>query len=99
MATYKARSVEYDKDNSMRAAKGSPPPAVSVLQSQSLNQTLPKGTRRLPVGAILRATYDRLQQMFVRKGREATAQINAGQKFSQHLIWPIEKLRESLSKM
>ncbi|MED6215635.1 hypothetical protein PIB30_115788, partial [Stylosanthes scabra] len=47
----------------------------------------------------MRATYERLQQLFIRKGREAVAQISVGQEFSQHLTRAIEKLRESLPKM
>ncbi|MED6131204.1 hypothetical protein PIB30_007495 [Stylosanthes scabra] len=47
----------------------------------------------------MRATYERLQQLFIRKGREAMAQISAGQEFSQHLIRSIEKLRKSLPNM
>ncbi|MED6139663.1 hypothetical protein PIB30_085970, partial [Stylosanthes scabra] len=45
--------------------------------SECINAVL-KGTHRLPVAAIIRATYDRLQQLFVRKGKESVAQLNAG---------------------
>ncbi|MED6196717.1 hypothetical protein PIB30_049965 [Stylosanthes scabra] len=58
-----------------------------------------KGTRRLPVAAIIRATYDRLQQLFVRKGRESEAQMNAGMRFSQTLLAAIERSRKDLCKM
>lgn len=41
-----------------------------------------KGTHHLPISAIVRCTYERLQQLFVRKGREAQAQLAAGNHFS-----------------
>ncbi|MED6204865.1 hypothetical protein PIB30_012636 [Stylosanthes scabra] len=47
----------------------------------------------------MRATYERLQQLFIRKGREAMAQINLGQQWSHHLLRSIEKLRESIPRM
>ncbi|MED6165789.1 hypothetical protein PIB30_102983 [Stylosanthes scabra] len=61
--------------------------------------SLDEGTRRLLVAAIMRATHERLQQLLIRKGREAMTQISAGQEFSQYLIRAIEKLRESLPNM
>ncbi|XP_025617091.1 uncharacterized protein [Arachis hypogaea] len=45
-----------------------------------------KGVRNLPVCSLVKATYDRLAELFVRKGREAEAQLGTGQQFSQHLV-------------
>ncbi|MED6185878.1 8-hydroxygeraniol dehydrogenase [Stylosanthes scabra] len=68
--------------------------------SECINGVL-KGTRRLPVAATMRATYERLQQLFIRKGWEAMAQLNAGQQWSQHLIqaevFTVDELEETES--
>ncbi|RYR31900.1 hypothetical protein Ahy_B01g056843 [Arachis hypogaea] len=50
--------------------------------SECINVML-KGTRNLPVAAIVRAMYERLQQLFVRREREAHAQLQGGQIYSQ----------------
>ncbi|RYR47975.1 hypothetical protein Ahy_A07g033963 [Arachis hypogaea] len=63
--------------------------------SECINAVL-KGTRNLPVAAIVRTTYERLQQLFVRRGREAHAQLQGGQIHSQQLLTAINKNRESL---
>ncbi|MED6132133.1 hypothetical protein PIB30_016345 [Stylosanthes scabra] len=47
----------------------------------------------------MRATYERLQQLFIRKGREAMAGLNSGQQWSHHLVRAIEKLRESIPRL
>ncbi|XP_072084705.1 uncharacterized protein [Arachis hypogaea] len=49
--------------------------------SECINTVL-KGTRNLPVAAIVWATYERLQQLFVCRGREAHAQLKGGQIYS-----------------
>ncbi|XP_016165314.1 uncharacterized protein LOC107607935 [Arachis ipaensis] len=49
-----------------------------------------KGVRNLPVCSLVKATYGRLAELFVRKGREAQAQMGTGQQFSQHLVKCIE---------
>ncbi|RTK55696.1 hypothetical protein DRJ73_15150, partial [Enterococcus faecalis] len=49
-----------------------------------------KGVRNLPVASLVKATYCRLAELFVRKGREAEAQMGTGQQFSQHLVKCIE---------
>ncbi|XP_072060366.1 uncharacterized protein [Arachis hypogaea] len=49
-----------------------------------------KGVRNLPVCSLVKATYGRLAELFVRKGREAEAQLSTGQQFSQHLVKCIE---------
>ncbi|XP_057734595.1 uncharacterized protein LOC130950048 [Arachis stenosperma] len=43
-----------------------------------------------PGCSLVKATYDRLAELFVRKGREAEAQLGTGQQFSQHLVKCIE---------
>lgn len=55
---------------------------MTMNLSECINTVL-KEMRNLPVVAIVRATYERLQQLFVHKGREAQAQLNSSQVFSQ----------------
>nr|XP_029148829.1 uncharacterized protein LOC114925375 [Arachis hypogaea] len=50
--------------------------------SECVNSIL-KGVRNLPVCSLVKATYGRLAELFVRKGREAEAQLGTGQEFSQ----------------
>ncbi|RYQ85584.1 hypothetical protein Ahy_B10g105148 isoform B [Arachis hypogaea] len=57
--------------------------------SECVNSIL-KGVRNLPVSSLVKATYCRLAELFVRKGREAEAQMGTGQQFSQHLVKCIE---------
>ncbi|XP_057730561.1 uncharacterized protein LOC130945883 [Arachis stenosperma] len=57
--------------------------------SECVNSIL-KGVRNLPVCSLVKATYGRLAELFVRKGREAEAQLRTGQQFSQHLVKCIE---------
>nr|XP_025628743.1 uncharacterized protein LOC112721955 [Arachis hypogaea] len=49
-----------------------------------------KGVRNLPVCLLVKATYGRLAELFVRKGREAEAQLGTRQQFSQYLVKCIE---------
>ncbi|XP_057748047.1 uncharacterized protein LOC130967247 [Arachis stenosperma] len=57
--------------------------------SECVNSIL-KGVRNLLVCSLVKATYGRLAELFVRKGREAEAQLGIGQQFSQHLVKCIE---------
>ncbi|XP_057730447.1 uncharacterized protein LOC130945758 [Arachis stenosperma] len=57
--------------------------------SECVNSIL-KGVRNLPVCSLVKATYGRLAELFVRKGREAEAQMGTGQQFSQYLVKCIE---------
>ncbi|XP_072071678.1 uncharacterized protein [Arachis hypogaea] len=57
--------------------------------SKCVNSIL-KGVRNLPMCSLVKATYGRLAELFVRKGREAEAQMGTGQQFSQHLVKCIE---------
>ncbi|XP_016207225.1 uncharacterized protein LOC107647682 [Arachis ipaensis] len=57
--------------------------------SECVNSIL-KGVRNLPVCSLVKATYGRLAELFVRKGREAQAQLGTGQQFSQYLVKCIE---------
>ncbi|XP_020967357.1 uncharacterized protein LOC107614787 [Arachis ipaensis] len=66
--------------------------------SECINDVL-KGTRYLPIFAIVRIIYERLQKLFVTKGREAQSQLAAGKRFSQKLLTAIEKNREGIPKM
>ncbi|KAL1314120.1 hypothetical protein AAHE18_16G166800 [Arachis hypogaea] len=53
--------------------------------SECVNSIL-KGVRNLPVCSLVKATYGRLAELFVRKGRGAETQLGTGQQFSQHLV-------------
>ncbi|RYR42462.1 hypothetical protein Ahy_A08g038949 isoform B [Arachis hypogaea] len=57
--------------------------------SECANSIL-KGVRNLPVASLVKATYGRLAELFVCKGRETEAQMETGQQFSQHLVKSIE---------
>ncbi|XP_057723483.1 uncharacterized protein LOC130939391 [Arachis stenosperma] len=57
--------------------------------SECVNSIL-KGVKNLPVCSLVKATYGRLAELFVRKGREAEAHMGTGQQFSQHLVKCIE---------
>ena len=49
--------------------------------SECINAVM-KGTRNLPITAIVKSTYFRLAKLFVEKGSQAQAQIAGGQKWS-----------------
>ncbi|XP_016200170.1 uncharacterized protein LOC107641178 [Arachis ipaensis] len=66
--------------------------------SECINSVL-KGTRNLPVCAIVKSTYHRLNELFVVKGQQAQAQIASGQVFSQFLQKAILANREGISQM
>nr|XP_029146932.1 uncharacterized protein LOC114924923 [Arachis hypogaea] len=66
--------------------------------SECINAIL-KGTRYLSILAIVRITYERLQKLFVTKGREVQSQLAAENRFSQRLLAAIEKNREGIPKM
>ncbi|XP_015966464.2 uncharacterized protein LOC107490204 [Arachis duranensis] len=66
--------------------------------SECINSVL-KGTRNLPVCAIVKSTYHRLNELFVVKGRQAQAQIASGQVFSQFLQKAILANREGIFQM
>ncbi|XP_029152486.1 uncharacterized protein [Arachis hypogaea] len=57
--------------------------------SECVNSIL-KGVRNLPVCSLVKSSYGRLAELFVRKGREAEAQLGTGQQFSQQLVKAIE---------
>ncbi|RYR14793.1 hypothetical protein Ahy_B04g071493 isoform B [Arachis hypogaea] len=62
---------------------------MTINISECVNSIL-KGVRNLPVCSLAKATYGRLAELFVRKGREAEAQMGTGQQFSQFLVKCIE---------
>ncbi|XP_029154717.1 uncharacterized protein [Arachis hypogaea] len=57
--------------------------------SECMNSIL-NSVRNLPVCSLVKATYGRLAKLFVRKGREAKAQLGTRKEFSQHLVKCIE---------
>ena len=57
--------------------------------SECINSVL-KGTRNLPITALLKFTYFRLVELFVRKGQEVEAQLMSEQVFLQALMRAIE---------
>ncbi|XP_016193018.1 uncharacterized protein LOC107633944 [Arachis ipaensis] len=66
--------------------------------SECINSVL-KGTRNLPVCAIVKSTYYRLNALFVNKGRQAEAHVACGQIFSQFLQKAILANREGITQM
>ncbi|RYR29219.1 hypothetical protein Ahy_B01g053566 isoform E [Arachis hypogaea] len=66
--------------------------------SECINAVL-KGTRNLPVGSLVKSTYGRLAELFVRKGKEAEMQLGARQEFSQMLMRAIEKNKQASRNM
>ncbi|XP_057738164.1 uncharacterized protein LOC130955342 isoform X1 [Arachis stenosperma] len=66
--------------------------------SECVNDVL-KGIRNLPITSLVRSTYYRLAELFVSKGKEAEAQLAAGQQFSHVLTKAIEKNREASGQM
>ena len=66
--------------------------------SECINAVL-KGTRNLPITALVKSTYFRLVELFVRKGQEAEAQLVSGQVFSQALMRAIEINKQSIGTM
>ncbi|XP_029145252.1 uncharacterized protein [Arachis hypogaea] len=71
---------------------------MTTNSSECINVVL-KGTRYLLISAIVHITYERLQKLFVTKGREAQSKMAAGNRFSQRLLAAIEKNREGIPKM
>ncbi|XP_072054476.1 uncharacterized protein [Arachis hypogaea] len=57
--------------------------------SECVNSIL-KGTRNLPVTALVKSTYGRLAELFVVRGQTAKAQFGSGQRFCQTLVKAIE---------
>ncbi|XP_025678700.1 uncharacterized protein [Arachis hypogaea] len=57
--------------------------------SECINAVM-KGSRNLPITALVNSSYFRLGELFARKGSEALAQLQVGAKFSQTLMKAIE---------
>ncbi|MED6135639.1 hypothetical protein PIB30_117876 [Stylosanthes scabra] len=66
--------------------------------SQCYNAVL-KGTCDIPVCAIVKCTYHRLNALFIILGQEAQAQISAGQIFSKFLLKAIQANRSGTRHM
>ncbi|XP_016191743.1 uncharacterized protein LOC107632591 [Arachis ipaensis] len=66
--------------------------------SECINSVM-KETRNLPVCAIVKSTYHRLNALFVQKGQQAEAQVVCGQIFSQFLQKAILANREGITQM
>ncbi|KAL1291417.1 hypothetical protein AAHE18_20G199200 [Arachis hypogaea] len=49
-----------------------------------------KGTRNLPITALVKSTYGRLAELFVIRGQSAEAQLGSGHRFCQTLVKAIE---------
>ncbi|KAL4330679.1 hypothetical protein AHAS_Ahas13G0424200 [Arachis hypogaea] len=71
---------------------------MTMNLSECINSML-KGTRNLPVCAIIKSTYHRLNALFVNKGQQAEAQVACGQIFSQFLQKAILANREGITQM
>ncbi|XP_057733951.1 uncharacterized protein LOC130949170 [Arachis stenosperma] len=57
--------------------------------SECINVVM-KGSRNLPITALVKSSYFRLGELFARKGSEALAQLQVGAEFSQTLMKAIE---------
>ena len=66
--------------------------------SECINTVL-KGIQNLPIMALVKSTYFHLVELFVRKGREAEAQLATRQKFLQAQQWAIEENRQLIGTM
>ncbi|XP_015938245.1 uncharacterized protein LOC107463876 [Arachis duranensis] len=64
--------------------------------SECVNSIL-KGVRNLPVCSLVKATYGRLAELFVRKGREAEAQLGTRQHLSTNALTSGSSSRNHLS--
>ncbi|KAH7670616.1 Zinc finger PMZ-type protein [Dioscorea alata] len=62
--------------------------------AECVNSVL-KGTRNLPITALVKSTYFRLAELFVRKGVHAQAQIASGQIFSEVLMKTIQENQQT----
>ena len=61
--------------------------------SEAVNKIL-KGARNLPITALVKCTYSRLVEYFVRRGSEARQELMAGHRFSKKLMDAIKKCGE-----
>ncbi|XP_027368339.1 uncharacterized protein LOC113874303 [Abrus precatorius] len=64
--------------------------------SESVNKVL-KGARNLPITALVKATYSRLVEYFVKRGESAINDMNNGKRYCRKLIEAIEKNQEEAS--
>ncbi|XP_029145268.1 uncharacterized protein [Arachis hypogaea] len=71
---------------------------MTINLSECINSVL-KGTRNLPICAIVKSTCHRLNELFIIKGRQAQAHIVCGQVFSQFLQKAILANREGIFHM
>jgi len=53
-----------------------------------------KGTRGLPITAIVKASYYRLAALFAKRGHEAAARVNSGEPFSENIMTDKSMRRE-----
>ena len=58
---------------------------MTINLSECINFVL-NGTRNLLITTLVKSTYFRLVELFVRKGQEAEAQLVGGQVFSHTLM-------------
>ena len=66
--------------------------------SDSIN-TILKGTHNLLIIVVVKSTYFRLAALFVKKGREAEAQLVSKQVFSQALLRAVDINRQQKGTM
>ncbi|XP_027364652.1 uncharacterized protein LOC113871751 [Abrus precatorius] len=64
--------------------------------SESVNKVL-KGARNLPITALVKATYARLVEYFVKRGETAMHEVNNGGRYYQKLMEAIEKNQQEAS--
>ncbi|XP_039122070.1 uncharacterized protein LOC120258686 [Dioscorea cayenensis subsp. rotundata] len=66
--------------------------------AECVNSVL-KGTRNLPITAMVKSTYFRLAELFVRKGVQAQAQIASSLIFSESLMKVIQENQQAASSI
>ncbi|XP_027347954.1 uncharacterized protein LOC113859354 [Abrus precatorius] len=64
--------------------------------SESINKIL-KGARNLPITALVKATYARLVEYFVKRGETAMYEVNNGGRYCQKLMEAMEKNQQEAS--
>ncbi|XP_029149635.1 uncharacterized protein [Arachis hypogaea] len=66
--------------------------------SECINAIM-KGSRNLPITALIKSSYFRLGELFARKGSEALAQLQVSAEFSQTLMKAIESNSKHVNTM
>ncbi|XP_027364806.1 uncharacterized protein LOC113871913 [Abrus precatorius] len=69
---------------------------ITTNLSESINKVL-KGARNLPITTLVKATYARLVEYFVKRGETAMHEVNNGGRYCQKLMEAMEKNQQEAS--